>query len=142
LTADSSGLIIFYPAKRPFYSWTQRHFSRDRRPREKLPWTVYAKGIRGEKLPYAAASNDLPKPPGSGRPFVTSIGLRRYRRFSLFDVVVGDTKEYRVGLDTVDLGDLAFSRYVYCQFTKCDYTYTNFMSQVGPGWNPGVRRGR
>jgi hypothetical protein len=40
-------------------------------------------------------------------------------------------KEYRAGLDTVDLGDLAFSSYVYCQITKYDYTYTDFMSQVG-----------
>lgn len=36
-----------------------------------------------------------------------------------------------MSLDTVDLGDLAFSSYVYCQFTKYDTTYANFMSQVG-----------
>jgi hypothetical protein len=36
-----------------------------------------------------------------------------------------------VGLDTVDLGDLAFSSYVYCQFTKYDSAYGNLMSRTG-----------
>lgn len=40
-------------------------------------------------------------------------------------------KEHGVGLEGVDLGDLAFSSYVYCQSTGYDRTYGNLLRQIG-----------
>jgi hypothetical protein len=47
----------------------------------------------------------------------------------LCDNVVSE--ELDMGFETVDLGDLAFSSYIYCQFTGYDRTYSKLLSKVG-----------